>query len=371
MKLFSLKILFLFWGLSISSSVLADMVYLKNGNSIEGIIEKESDNKITLNTGYGKITLDKKDIQYIHRYSLKEQNTLEQSWKYLYFRKAEYIPSELKIVAKDFDNLENLRQKAVQDKKELDNLKKEVEEIKTKLKELNTYLKQATNKLAQINPENNLQEYNSLIKEYNLNIAKIKTLELNKKDNEERIAFLEQKVSDYINEFRVFRKRFKEAYAHLKELGLIKEDNRYFLEALNKGLEQIGKDFTSYSIEYKYKEGGILVDCLLNGTVKARLMVDTGASLVVISKHIAQRLGLDTNKGQLQLILADGRKVEANPVILESIKVGDIELKNVSAAVLERESPQEDGLLGLSFLENFLVSLDVKKNRLILEEFNP
>ncbi|MCM8801645.1 MAG: TIGR02281 family clan AA aspartic protease [Candidatus Omnitrophica bacterium] len=372
MKLLGLKILsFLFLGSAIFSFAFADMVYLKNGNSLEGIVEKELDNKIILNTGYGKITLDKKDIQYIHRYSLKEQTALQESWKYLYFRRTEYIPSQLKIIAKDFDNLENLREKAIQDKKELDNLKRESEEIKTKLKDLNIHFKQTTDKLAQINPETNLDEYNALIKEFNLSIVKMKGLELDKKNNQERIALLEQRISDYINEFRIFKKRFKEAYTHLENLGMIKEESRYFLEALHKGLEQMGKDFTRYSIEYSYKEKGILVDCLLNGTVKAKLMVDTGASLVILSKQIAQRLGLDTSKERIPLILADGRKTEANPVILESIKVGDLELKNVSCAVLDRVSSPEDGLLGMSFLENFLLSLDVKKNRLILEEFNP
>ena len=59
-------------------------------------------------------------------------------------------------------------------------------------------------------------------------------------------------------------------------------------------------------------------------------------------------------------------------MILESLKVKDAELKNVQAAVLKDRAPTpEDGLLGMSFLENFLVSLDVKANRLILEQFYP
>jgi predicted aspartyl protease len=72
------------------------------------------------------------------------------------------------------------------------------------------------------------------------------------------------------------------------------------------------------------------------------------------------------------VILADGSKVKAKPVILKSIKVGDAQLNNVQAAIIEKKGiSEEDGLLGMSFLKNFLVRINTKENKLILEEFNP
>ena len=112
----------------------------------------------------------------------------------------------------------------------------------------------------------------------------------------------------------------------------------------------------------------------LNNLIKARLVLDTGASLVVISKDIADRLGIDTKGApySLKVVLADGRRVKAKAVILKSVKVGGAEVKNVSAAVLENAQPtDEDGLLGMSFLKNFTVKLDAAHNILIFEQFNP
>ena len=64
--------------------------------------------------------------------------------------------------------------------------------------------------------------------------------------------------------------------------------------------------------------------------------------------------------------------MKASPAILKSVKVGEAKLENVPAAVIEKKgTSEEDGLLGMSFLKNFLVRINTKENKLILEEFNP
>ena len=60
--------------------------------------------------------------------------------------------------------------------------------------------------------------------------------------------------------------------------------------------------------------------------------------------------------------------IKAKPILLESVKVGDAEVKNVQAAILEKEAiGGVDGLLGMSFLSNFVIKVDSADNRLILE----
>jgi predicted aspartyl protease len=45
---------------------------------------------------------------------------------------------------------------------------------------------------------------------------------------------------------------------------------------------------------------------------------------------------------------------------------------NVPAAIIDKKgTSDEDGLLGMSFLKNFLVRINTKENKLILEEFSP
>ena len=70
--------------------------------------------------------------------------------------------------------------------------------------------------------------------------------------------------------------------------------------------------------------------------------------------------------------MADGRRVEAIPFILKSVKVGEAEVKNVYAATFKEEvTSGADGLLGMTFLDNFVMQIDAKNNKLVLEEFTP
>ena len=53
--------------LIVTTTSHADKVRLKNGNTIDGIIEQETDNAITVNLGYGTMTLKKSSIISLHR----------------------------------------------------------------------------------------------------------------------------------------------------------------------------------------------------------------------------------------------------------------------------------------------------------------
>ncbi|MFA5350890.1 MAG: retropepsin-like aspartic protease [Candidatus Omnitrophota bacterium] len=122
------------------------------------------------------------------------------------------------------------------------------------------------------------------------------------------------------------------------------------------------------------QSGHVKVITTLNNKVKASLILDTGASLIILSNKIAKDLGVDTDvKGgkSIELMLADGRKTEARMVILESVSVQDSEVKNIEAAILpenENTAIPEDGLLGMSFLKKFNFKIDQKYDKLILEK---
>ncbi len=117
---------------------------------------------------------------------------------------------------------------------------------------------------------------------------------------------------------------------------------------------------------------GILLPVTLNKKVEASLVLDTGASIMMLRKDVAKKLGLDldTAKFDMQVQLADGRKVNAKLVILESVKVQNSEALNVDAAVLLDESDINfgEGLLGMSFLSKFNFKVDQKEKKLILEK---
>ncbi|MCK9432205.1 MAG: retropepsin-like aspartic protease [Candidatus Omnitrophica bacterium] len=146
-------------------------------------------------------------------------------------------------------------------------------------------------------------------------------------------------------------------------------------ESFDTKREETEKDQARAPAQGKLEEqnGHFLAEVVLNKKVKARLLLDTGASLVAISGKIASELGIDKTsgpQGAVEMVLADGRKVKAGKVILESVSFQGAEAKNVEAAVLPDqggESGTRDGFLGMSFLKNFNFKVDQKNGRLILE----
>lgn len=87
----------------------------------------------------------------------------------------------------------------------------------------------------------------------------------------------------------------------------------------------------------------------INGK-RVRLLIDTGATLVAMSEVQAKQLGLDYLQGQRGHVTTASDKTAAFAVTLKRVKVGEIELNNVSAMVLEGAYPKEV-LLGMSFLK--------------------
>ncbi|MDH3871316.1 MAG: TIGR02281 family clan AA aspartic protease, partial [Gammaproteobacteria bacterium] len=79
-------------------------------------------------------------------------------------------------------------------------------------------------------------------------------------------------------------------------------------------------------------------------------LVDTGATQIAMNDAQARRLGIDYRvTGEPTAITTASRVERAWAVMLDSVKVGDINLRNVSAIVLEGPQPDQV-LLGMSFL---------------------
>ena len=112
-------------------------------------------------------------------------------------------------------------------------------------------------------------------------------------------------------------------------------------------------------------EGGhFLVAGSINGQTVS-FMVDTGATSVSMSSVQARRLGIDYALSGTPVRAATASSaVDGYQVTLARVKVGDIELSNVQALVLEGRFPLEV-LLGMSWLSR--VRMDEQDNLLLLE----
>lgn len=236
-----------------AASAHADTVYLKNGGEVEGIIEKEDEQNLEVNMGFGTVTFKKSQVRSVERSSAEASVDMAKKWE--------------------------------EKKKELTAKEKEFNEARDK--------------------------------------------------------------------------RFNDAYENWMD------------EAREK---KSGEPGEVKSIKVAKDEGGshVVVEALLNGKIKAVLLLDTGASLVVLSKRIGEELGLDTAdaKNTMMLRLADGRMANAKAVVLDNVKIGDVEVEKVMAAVIIDQLPApnlKDGLLGMSFLNKFNIKMDLKEMKMTLE----
>ncbi|HEY8607555.1 MAG TPA: TIGR02281 family clan AA aspartic protease [Noviherbaspirillum sp.] len=93
--------------------------------------------------------------------------------------------------------------------------------------------------------------------------------------------------------------------------------------------------------------GHFMVQGQINGG-SARMLVDTGATMIAMPASDARRLGIDYKRGRTGYVNTANGIAPAYKVTLDTVKVGDIEIHQVDAMV------QEQGLdiilLGMSFL---------------------
>lgn len=241
--------------LFIAIPLFGDTVYLDNGRSIDGLIEKEDERTIELNVGFGTVTFSKSQVKQIKRSTAEEKNKITKAW----------------------------------DKKK--------EELGSKEKEFET-------------------------------------------------ARNERSEEAYKNWTKEAREKKSTGEGESKDIQLVRDQGTK----------------------------NVLVEALLNDKVKSILVVDTGASLVVLSRRIGDELGLDltdTKKDVMELKFADGRSAMAKAVVLSSVNIQDIEVKNVMAAVMLEQLPDprlRDGLLGMSFLNRFNLKMDMKDMKMTLEK---
>ncbi len=110
----------------------------------------------------------------------------------------------------------------------------------------------------------------------------------------------------------------------------------------------------------------IPVDVTIEGKV-ASFIVDTGATYVAISKHEAQRLGIDEREGVPVNLRAATGTIQGKLITVESMELMGMKAERIPVAIVERQL-QDDGrsLLGLSFLSRFSLDLNNAEGRLTL-----
>ena len=103
--------------------------------------------------------------------------------------------------------------------------------------------------------------------------------------------------------------------------------------------------------------GHFIVNGLVND-ISLRFMVDTGASMIALSKEDATRAGVNHMEGTRRRVQTANGTMPVYQVKLASVRVGDITLTNVDAVVIAEEGKLPISLLGMSFLNRMEMKRD-------------
>jgi clan AA aspartic protease (TIGR02281 family) len=139
--------------------------------------------------------------------------------------------------------------------------------------------------------------------------------------------------------------------------------------AARRALEILGEPtLATFQVPFQARGSSVLVPARVNGQPVGYFILDTGATFTTVSRLVADRLGVRGGAGRVNLATASG-VVQAPLALLDEVDIGGAVARHVPAVIhdLPNAPPTVVGLLGLSFLERFRVSLDLSSGVLRLE----
>ncbi len=203
-------------------------------------------------------------------------------------------------------------------------------------------------------------------------------MEFNKKNYKRAETILEyalQQDSDcattryYYAMTLVYNKKYN--YAAQEYQYIIKHyPNTYVAQKSKLGLKNIAVDAGISADKIRINHQGniiILPEVNINNRLSLSMLLDTGASYMVITQKQANALGLRHFK-TVKLSTANGI-VSGKLTKLKSVRVGNSVTHDVEAVILpDATSGRVQGILGLSFLRNYKYTIDRRNSLLILDK---
>ena len=122
---------------------------------------------------------------------------------------------------------------------------------------------------------------------------------------------------------------------------------------------------TSYEVPLRRAGNAMLVEAVVDRTRPAQLLLDTGAEFTVLSTAVARSLSLDLRDAAIMPLRSASGVFFAPMMKVQSITVGAAAVHDVEVIVHDA-TPGLDGLLGMSFLDNFSVTISGSDHKLIL-----
>jgi clan AA aspartic protease (TIGR02281 family) len=315
-----------------------------------------------MDIGFGTTRIDVSDIQSTARSSSAENGMLRKKWH------DRAVQPVLQPLMEKLRSVGALRIRAINRVRELERLDCEIDSLERSLSAgIRDY--EALNPDLQTMTQKSLDDRYRLVgKAHELNASIISQQQaLEQKRNEQ------QSGNPALLEYTGALSRMDDALCAFKKTCTPKvmNDNLAALHGIEGDLKECKTEFKTAATDATFVQGNhIIVKVSINGKTPVLLLLDTGASTVTLSRRLASRLGINWRDGVcLKATLANGETVAGYSVLLRSVAVGEFRAANVRAVVLEKPpAPGIDGLLGMSYLQRFVLNIDPASRKFTMQK---
>lgn len=351
----------------------ADRIRLKNGNTVEGIVSRETESAVLLQVGGGSVAFRRSQILAIERDPADSNTVMAVGWRSKFFLNRAYLPAGFEDLAARYRALDDSRRQAIDARQALRHASDTLHAIEQDLAKLQDEFLTANAELKALSPAHNTPAYNVLVARNN-QLRAMLALKQGDLDNELGARPARMKtISAYLRNLQDCSHAVTTARQALSAAATPNEPARLFVDKLDAQVRTYAADFKRIDVPASLRGNATVIAVLVNGRAWGTFVVDTGAEIVTMGRAFAERAGVDLSAGHpANVVLADGTRLESTTVRLSSVTVGDVDTPGVLAAVLPSPpAPDVDGLLGMNVLNSFLVRLNPALGRLELEYFAP
>lgn len=261
---------------------------------------------------------------------------------------------------------------------ELEEIKSNIAEGKAKQLEINTQLAAATDTIT-----NNrlVGAFNVLVGQVNLLIERQAKATDNVKAARAKASEAREAFVGYILNLRTSADKVTQQWetlaadatlqAAVKEASdatgkkFVLKPSQSFVTA-ERALQGLEEKVLSETIPLTKEGGGLMVNVVINGKHTRQMTVDSGATLISLPNKMAKEMGIEPSPRDQKIIvgLADGSKVPATLISIQSVRVGKFTVEDVECCVLGAEAVDAPPLLGLSFLGKFKFEVNTDQGEL-------
>lgn len=348
----------------------ADRIHLRNGQVIDGLALPPEAGVLRVKVGVGEIRLPADSVL---RIECEDPDALRRKWAEDHFDHPDIRPESCRDLATELRALDGARKEALAAagrheasrgvRSELD---RELATIQAEAESVRAELARRGEAGFDAWKRDEVDAYNRMVARSNDLATRVHQIRTRQAALPAERAKDRQTISEYLLQVERFSE-WLETERRAKARDGSPEEQRFVALALRK-VAGWQENILLAPIPHEDRNGHALVRVRINDRLDALLLLDTGASLVSLSAKTARQLELAGNpEERVKVRVADGRTLEAPIVRLASVQAGDARAEDVDAVILPDEpAPGVDGLLGASFLREFVVRYDASAGRLEL-----